>query len=144
MPATRRPIALAAAVATVVAIGATALAVPAFASPGAPAAPTAPQLELKDGTLEWGFKESFRKYLLSPVASGKITAADGATQAAANGVFTFTDGTGTYDTGTHATATTFKGSVHFEGHHGVLDIKLSDVKVNTGRESGRSPPTSPA
>ncbi|NEE41471.1 hypothetical protein G3M53_90930, partial [Streptomyces sp. SID7982] len=60
----------------------------------------------------------------------------GAKQAADNGVFTFVDGKGSYDTGTHASDTAFKGGVRFEGHHGALDVQVSDVKVATGRETG--------
>lgn len=130
----RRPTALAAAVATAVTLGATALTLPGAFAADAPKA--APAIDLKDGTLDWGVKESFRKYLLSPIANGKITAADGAKQAAGNGPFTFSGGTGSYDTSTHATRTTFGGSVHFEGHEGVLDIKLSDVKVTTTTTGG--------
>uniref|UniRef100_UPI000526B7CA HtaA domain-containing protein n=1 Tax=Streptomyces sp. NRRL F-6674 TaxID=1463877 RepID=UPI000526B7CA len=51
-------------------------------------------------------------------------------------VFTFTGGTGTYDTGTHESRTAFKGGVRFEGHEGVLDVKLSDIKTGTGRQTG--------
>ncbi|MFD7320960.1 HtaA domain-containing protein [Streptomyces sp. NPDC059875] len=129
---TRRPVVLAAAVATGLALGASVFALPALAADAAPAT------ELKEGTLDWGFKESFRKYLASPMAQGKTTVAGGAKQAADNGVFTFVDGTGTYDTGTHATANAFKGSVHFEAHGGVLDITLSDVKLTT---KGTAAPT---
>lgn len=145
MAATRRPIALAAAVATVAAVGATAFTLPAAAAdgavgaaaaPAAPAAPGAPPMELKDGTLDWGFKESFRKYLGSPFSGGKITVAGGAKQAAGNGVFTFVDGVGTYDMKTHGTQTAFKGSVHFTAHGGVLDITMSDLKISTAGRTG--------
>ncbi|MFJ4911408.1 MULTISPECIES: HtaA domain-containing protein [unclassified Streptomyces] len=135
MAATRRPIALAAAVATAAALG-TAFALPAFAAgqsgqDGATAA--APAMELKDGTLDWGFKESFRKYI---GAAGKITVKDGATQAAGNGVFTFVNGKGTYDMTTHGTDTAFEGGVNFSAHGGVLDITLSDVKLSTAGKGG--------
>ncbi|MFJ6566848.1 HtaA domain-containing protein [Streptomyces sp. NPDC091292] len=137
MAATRRPTALVVTAATAVTLGATALALPAFAAPAAgPAAAGAPPIALKNGTLDWGFKESFRKYLLSPIAHGKITVGDGAVQAPDNGPFTFKDGAGSYDTGTHGTNTAFKGSVRFEGHEGVLDIKLSDLKVTTSGTTG--------
>ncbi|MFI1399599.1 HtaA domain-containing protein [Streptomyces sp. NPDC020681] len=135
MSATRRPITRAAAVATAAALGATAFALPAIAAGNAPAAPGAPKIELKDGTLEWGFKESFRKYVTG-MAMGTIVAADGAKQAAGNGPFTFTDGTGTYDTGTHATDTAFKGSVLFSSKAHGFDIKLADVKVVTEGKGG--------
>ncbi|GGP40201.1 HtaA domain-containing protein [Streptomyces melanogenes] len=92
----------------------------------------AAKVELKGATFDWGFKESFRRY----VGAGGITVADGAKQAAGNGVFTFVDGAGTYDTSTHASATAFKGSVRFSAHGGVLDIKLSDLKVTTTTTTG--------
>ncbi|MGW1103759.1 HtaA domain-containing protein [Streptomyces sp. NPDC002540] len=139
MAATRRPTALAAAVATAAALGATAFALPAFAADGTAsdkATATAPKLELKDGTLEWGVKESFRKYLASSFSGGRITVEDGATQAPGNGVFTFADGKGTYDTATHGTDTAFGGGVNFYAHGGVLDITLSDVKLATTRTGG--------
>ncbi|MFD4692619.1 HtaA domain-containing protein [Streptomyces sp. NPDC058463] len=129
MAATRRPIALAAAVATAAALGAT-FALPALAadSTGARPVAAAPTTELTDGTLAWGFKESFRRYV---GGAGTITVKDGAEQAAGNGVFTFVNGKGTYDTGTHGTDTAFEGGVNFNAHGGVLDITLSDVKVAT-------------
>ncbi|MET7364383.1 HtaA domain-containing protein [Streptomyces sp. NPDC005566] len=129
MAATRRPIALAAAVATAAALGAT-FALPALAadSTGARPVAAAPATELTDGTLDWGFKESFRRYI---GGAGTITVKDGAKQAAGNGVFTFVNGKGTYDTSTHGTDTAFEGGVNFNAHGGVLDITLSDVKVAT-------------
>uniref|UniRef100_A0AAU1LQ70 HtaA domain-containing protein n=1 Tax=Streptomyces sp. NBC_00148 TaxID=2903626 RepID=A0AAU1LQ70_9ACTN len=133
MAATRRPIALAAAVATAAALGAT-FALPALAADTtAPAAAPAATMELTDGTLDWGFKESFRRYI---GGAGTITVKDGATQAAGNGVFTFGNGKGTYDTTTHGTDTAFDGSVNFNAHGGVLDITISDVKVSTSGTSG--------
>ncbi|WP_326697223.1 HtaA domain-containing protein [Streptomyces sp. NBC_01754] len=126
MAASRRPIALAAAVATAAALGAT-FALPALAADNEKN-PAPVSMELTDGTLDWGFKESFRRYI---GGAGTITVKDGATQAAGNGAFTFGNGKGTYDMGTHATATTFDGSVNFSAHGGVLDITLSDVKVST-------------
>ncbi|MEU9094298.1 HtaA domain-containing protein [Streptomyces sp. NPDC048428] len=134
MAATRRPIALAAAVATAAALGA-AFALPALAAEQSTqsAAAAAPAMELKDGTLDWGFKESFRKYI---GAAGKITVKDGATQAEGNGVFTFVNGKGTYDMTTHGTDTAFEGGVNFSAHGGVLDITLSDVKLSTAGTGG--------
>ncbi|MEV2249242.1 HtaA domain-containing protein [Streptomyces sp. NPDC050147] len=132
MAVTRRPITLAAAAATAITLGATALTLPALAADGGGAAP---KVELKDGTLDWGLKESFRKYVTG-IAVGKIEASDGAKQAVGNGVFTFTDGKGTYDTGTHATDTAFKGSVRFSSTAHRFDIKVADVKVRTEGTGG--------
>ncbi|MFF2330305.1 MULTISPECIES: HtaA domain-containing protein [unclassified Streptomyces] len=139
MAATRRPLALAAAVATAAAFGATVFALPALAADNAAAdgpSAAAPKLDLKDGTLEWGFKESFRSYLAASYSGGKITVKDGATQAPDNGVFTFVNGKGTYDTATHGTDTAFDGGVNFYAHGGVLDITLSDVKLSTAGTGG--------
>uniref|UniRef100_UPI0004631F04 HtaA domain-containing protein n=1 Tax=Streptomyces exfoliatus TaxID=1905 RepID=UPI0004631F04 len=130
----RRSVTLAAAVATAAALGtgAVALALPASA------ADAAPPMALSDGTLDWGIKQSFRSYLAQPFAHGRTTVEGGAKQAPGNGVFTFADGTGTYDTGTHATANSFKGGVHFEAHSGALDIRISDVRLTT---KGTAAPT---
>ncbi|MEU4066152.1 HtaA domain-containing protein [Streptomyces wedmorensis] len=128
----RRPVTLAAAVATAAALGTGAVVL------ALPAAAAAPPTALSDGTLDWGIKQSFRSYLAQPFAHGRTTVEGGARQAANNGAFTFVDGTGTYDTGSHATANTFKGGVHFEAHEGVLDIRISDVRLTT---KGTAAPT---
>ncbi|MGW4747116.1 HtaA domain-containing protein [Streptomyces sp. NPDC004290] len=129
----RRSVTLAAAVATAAALGtgAVVLALPA-------AAEGAPPMTLVDGTLDWGIKQSFRTYLAMPFSHGKITVEGGARQAENNGVFTFVDGTGTYDMSTHGTANSFKGGVHFEAHEGALDIRISDVRLTT---KGTAAPT---
>ncbi|MFF2012481.1 HtaA domain-containing protein [Streptomyces sp. NPDC058195] len=138
MAATRRLIARTAAVATAAALGATVFALPALAEGAADSRPsaTAPTMDLTDGTLEWGVKESFRAYLASSFSGGKITVQDGAVQAPGNGVFTFSGGKGTYDTATHGTDTAFRGGVNFSAHGGVLDITLSDVKLATTGTGG--------
>ncbi|KNB52858.1 HtaA domain-containing protein [Streptomyces caatingaensis] len=147
MAVSHRSLALAAAIATVAATGA---AVPAYAAgdepptaakPSASAKPPA-TFELKDGTLTWGVKESFRAYVTGPVSDGKVQVADGAQQAKGNGAFTFSAGKGTYDLSQHAVSTTFKGSVRFLGHKDAkgrweLDLKFTDLKVVTKGSTGR-------
>ncbi|MFD5424574.1 HtaA domain-containing protein, partial [Streptomyces sp. NPDC127084] len=86
--ASRRPIAFVSAVTTAAALGATAFALPALAAQKASGAPA---LELKDGTLDWGFKESFRKYLASPVAPRPHTEGAGPHHAAGHRVLTILD-----------------------------------------------------
>ncbi|MFI1012526.1 HtaA domain-containing protein [Streptomyces sp. NPDC020965] len=142
MTANRRSLSIAAAAATAAAFGATALALPAVAAASSPAAAgaTADQatssaagattIGLKDGTLEWGFKGTFRKY----VKAKNISVADGAKQAPDNGPFTFTGGTGTYDTKSHGTSTAFQGSVLFNSAH--FTMEFADVKMVTNRTSG--------
>ncbi|MFG2221902.1 HtaA domain-containing protein [Streptomyces sp. NPDC048644] len=129
MPAIRRPLALAAALATTAALG---LPVTAFA---ADAHSATPRTDLKDGTLTWGVKESFRKYVTG-IALGTIETTGGAEQAQDNGAFTFKGGTGTYDEGSHAVAATFRGSVRFTSKAHGFDIELADLKVATKGTGG--------
>lgn len=127
-PARRATLLLAAA--TAAALSATAFAAPAIAQDR----PTT--IDLVDGTLDWGLKQSFRNYVVSPIAGGQITLAEGA-ERNGDGTFAFTDGTGSYDLSTHSVATAFDGSVHFSGHSGQLDLKLSDLRLETqGRDGG--------
>ncbi|MEV4502790.1 HtaA domain-containing protein [Streptomyces klenkii] len=127
--------------ATATVLGITGLAVPAYADGDAPKAEETPRLEFKNGTLDWGVLEYFRKYLNGPTAKGKIEVADGAKQdGGPKGPFTFADGEGSYDPAKNDLSTTFKGSVHFLGHQHdgkwALDIKLADLKVTSDSKSG--------
>ncbi|CAM5560181.1 HtaA domain-containing protein [Streptomyces abikoensis] len=131
-----------AALATATVLGATALAVPAFAADAPPKTDGQPSnLGLKDATLEWGVKESFRDYIVNGAADGQIRVGGGAKQASGNGAFTFGEGTGTYDLDKHAVTTTFKGSVRFFGHADddgkwELDLKLDDLKFKSEGKKG--------
>jgi hypothetical protein len=120
MAANRRPLALAAAVA--VALGAAALCVPHASAAEAP---------LKDYELTWGIKQSYRAYVTG-MAAGTFTPTDGATQAADNGAFTFTGGTGSYDSTTHAVKLGFAGALKIasSAHH--FELTLSDVRFDSG------------
>ncbi|WP_461029146.1 HtaA domain-containing protein, partial [Streptomyces sparsus] len=129
----RHSAALAAATATVLAT--TAFAVPALAADDPPQAPGT--IELSDATLEWGVKESFRSYVAG-MAKGEITTGGGAEQAADNGPFTFSGGTGSYDLGTHSVNTSFPGDVRFRSTAHGFDIRLSDVKLVTEGRTGGS------
>ncbi|MGW5210102.1 HtaA domain-containing protein [Streptomyces sp. NPDC004051] len=96
--------------------------------------------EIADGILGWGVKESFRTYVVGPVAKGKVTASGGASQASGNGAFTFTDASGTYDTDAGILKAAFKGAVNFKGHeeNGAygLDLTLTDLKATLDGGSG--------
>ncbi|MFI6086837.1 HtaA domain-containing protein [Streptomyces sp. NPDC051218] len=123
MAAIRRPIALASAAATAVALGATVLA----------AAPvSAAEVPLKDYRLTWGVKESYRSYVTG-IAAGKITVAGGAEQAAGNGPLSFVDGAGTYDSEKHTVDLAFKGSVNFTSELHRFDVKLTDVRFDSAK-----------
>ncbi|MGW0794858.1 HtaA domain-containing protein [Streptomyces sp. NPDC002692] len=97
--------------------------------------------EIADGTLGWGVKESFRTYVVDGAAQGTITASGGAVQAGGNGVFTFPDATGTYDTDAGSLSAAFGGAVTFKGHESGgsygLDLTLSDLRATLDGGSGR-------
>lgn len=139
MAATRRPIAVAAAVATAAALGVTSLTLPAVAldaadgaAPAARAAGGAPAMDLKDVQLDWGIKEDFRKHLAKPFVNGRTTLTGGAEQTAPHGPFAFKGGKGRYAGGaTHAVSAEVPGSVRFEGYGGVLDMTFGDFKLVT-------------
>ncbi|MBC9712444.1 HtaA domain-containing protein [Streptomyces sp. TRM66268-LWL] len=133
MATSRRSIALAASAATALTLGATSLVMNSA---------SAAEMPLKDYTLTWGIKQSFRDYVITTgtmAPNGTITTADGATQAEKNGAFTFTGGTGTYDSTAHTVKLAFKGSVTFKSPampdgHG-FEIKVTDVKFDSAAKS---------
>ncbi|MGW4907653.1 HtaA domain-containing protein [Streptomyces sp. NPDC004270] len=96
--------------------------------------------DIADGTLTWGVKESFRTYVVGSVAQGRITASDGATQAAGNGVFTFADATGSYDTDAGTLSAVFEGAVDFKGHESNgtygLDLTLGNLRATVDGGKG--------
>ncbi|WP_328560129.1 HtaA domain-containing protein [Streptomyces coelicoflavus] len=119
----RRSTALAAAVTTAAALGATAL-----AALGGATTASAAGAPLSDYELTWGIKQSYRTYV---GMFGSFTASEGATQAAGNGAFTFTDGTGTYDTAAHTVDLGFQGKVvSASAAHG-FEITLTDVRFDS-------------
>ncbi|NEC86672.1 HtaA domain-containing protein [Streptomyces sp. SID12501] len=124
MPAARRPLALAAAVATAVALGATALATTVASTA------SAAEIPLSGYELTWGIKQSYRTYVTG-MAAGTFTPADGATQAANNGAFTFTEGTGSYDSTAHTLALGFKGGLKIASTLHGFELTLSDVKFDS-------------
>lgn len=131
MSSHRRPIAVAAAVLTAAALGATALVLPASAAAGPPTAP----VKIVGGTLDWGVLASYRAYVTG-MAKGTITVADGAQQNA-DGSLRFGEPTGQYEPAAgHVVKAAFKGSVTFSSPappagHG-FEVKLSDFRIDTG------------
>lgn len=98
------------------------------------AAQPADAAEVTGGTIEWGVRGTFRNYVQGPIAQGSITVNGGATQAAGNGTFTFPVTGGSHEGSTTDAGST--GGVHFEGHHGTLDINLSSLRVVIDGSSG--------
>ncbi|MER8117740.1 HtaA domain-containing protein [Streptomyces sp. NPDC094031] len=107
----------------------------------APKPSTAPAKgAIADGTLGWGVKETFRTYVVSGPAQGRITTSGGAKQASGNGVFTFPGATGSYDTKAGILSAAFKGAVNFKGHESDgtygLDLTLSDLHARLNHGTG--------
>ncbi|MFC1230263.1 HtaA domain-containing protein [Streptomyces sp. Sce081] len=113
---------------------------PSASTPSDDATPAPARGEIADGTLGWGVKESFRTYVVGPIAKGEVTASDGASQASGNGAFTFTDASGTYDTDAGTLDASFEGAVNFKGHEKdgaySLDLTLSDLKATLDGGTG--------
>lgn len=80
---------------------------------------------ISDGTITWGLKRAFRSYLVGPIANGKVTISDPATDDGTQ--TTFTQASGTWSTQTATVAT--KGSVNYYGHHGALDFTISEPRI---------------
>lgn len=96
------------------------------------------QVQISSGSLDWGVKASFRRY----VGEGGITVAGGVTRANDASAefpvpgFEWPLASGTFDTETKSTVLQFAGSVHFLAHEGALDMLIADPKlVLTGAES---------
>lgn len=82
------------------------------------------------GELVWGVKESFRNYIVSPVAHGSYSAFDGATKLSEpTGAIRFDVLGGPYDDATKTGELLIDGTVHFTGHSGALDMKISNLRV---------------
>ncbi|SDH28869.1 HtaA domain-containing protein [Agrococcus jejuensis] len=92
----------------------------------APPASAATQ-DVANATLDWGVKQSFRSYIAGPIANG-TTIVSGGVVAGANG-FTWASGAGSADAATSAGTVSLPGSVQFQGHGGLLDLTLSDARV---------------
>lgn len=104
------------------------------------AAATAATIPIKGGEVDWGIKESFRKYVKGPIAQGKIEVSGGAVEAG-DGTFRFPVSSGRYDLTTHVTEVQATGTVHFTGHYEgtptpQLDVTITNPRVLFGGETG--------
>lgn len=95
-----------------------------------------PPITLTGGQADWGLKASFRSYIAGPIAHGTTTASDGAT-VNSDGTFRFTLVSGSYNLSTHAVTSQFDGTVRFVGHNGLLDLTLSDPRIETAGDTGK-------
>ena len=94
-----------------------------------------PGCDVRDATLSWGFKESFRAYIDGDIANGEWTTSRGATYETPE--FTWSNGQGHYDPETGYGFVNFLGTVRFTGHDGLLDTTIADPDAAASRATGR-------
>jgi hypothetical protein len=91
-----------------------------------------PGCVVRDATLHWGFKESFRAYIESDIANGEWTTSRGATYETPE--FMWSDGQGRYDPATGFGYVQYLGTVRFTGHDGLLDSTIADPTLSISPE----------
>ncbi|WP_083279054.1 HtaA domain-containing protein [Corynebacterium sp. HMSC30G07] len=95
---------------------------PAFlAAPPAHAQAASTHRAATAGTMDWGIRESFRKYVETGVAKGSISTDGGATRSGSG--FSFPLESAAISSSTSGQIN-FSGEVHFYGHNGALDMTL--------------------
>ncbi|MGO1435774.1 MAG: HtaA domain-containing protein [Canibacter sp.] len=82
-------------------------------------------------TLNWGVKESFRKYVRGPIAQGEISWFGGVKSAPE---YTWSGGAGSVED--DDVELKWTGGVHFKGHEGQLDMTISNPTVKFGNDAG--------
>lgn len=90
---------------------------------------TAPEgaCEVREVTITWGFKESFRSYISGAIAQGSWETSGDVGYSLPE--FTFTGGEG-YVTPDRADAdVSFEGALVFTGHEGILDTTLANPRL---------------
>ncbi|MDY6143076.1 MAG: HtaA domain-containing protein [Arcanobacterium sp.] len=97
-------------------------------SPQARAAEPSPTIT--GGSLDWGIKDSFFRYLKMPLASGTTTL-DGITSGGNGFIWPAATG-GTFD----GTTASFTGSVRAVAHEGILDSKFTDPIITVSGSTG--------
>ena len=109
-------------------------ATPALANQPAPTAqivseqaPAAASQSLQDASVDWGVKSSFRRYLTGPVAGGSQELTGVTSNADGSYHFTAAEGTVEADGWYHVKFT--GSSVKYTGHHGVLEVTISDLEL---------------
>ena len=109
-------------------------ATPALANQPAPTAqivseqaPVAASQSLQDASVDWGVKSSFRRYITGPVAGGSQELTGATSNADGSYHFTAAEGTVEADGSYHVKFT--GSSVKYTGHHGVLEVTISDLEL---------------
>ncbi|MFC7309775.1 HtaA domain-containing protein [Streptomyces monticola] len=109
----------------------------ASASPSTPSAsapkPSSGTGAVVDGSLSWGLKESFRKYI---AAGGEVRTAGGAKQLSGGSGYEFPYAKADLDSGAKKLDASFGGSVRFLYKAHGIDMKFGDIKVETNGAKG--------
>ncbi|WP_298039181.1 HtaA domain-containing protein [uncultured Microbacterium sp.] len=96
--------------------------------PETPAKPTTPPASVAGGSMRWAISSSFVSYITGRIAQGEISVFNGATRS--GGLFQFGQAAGsTYYVKTGLGSVGYTGSVRFTGHHGVLDVTVSNPRI---------------
>lgn len=80
-----------------------------------------------DGSIAWGVRANFRKYVTGRIARGTITFEDGVQENGGN--YLFSPASGTFDVAKKTGLVEVPGKVNFLGHEGKLEIHISEVRV---------------
>lgn len=83
-------------------------------------------------TLSWGVKSSFRTYISGGIANGGWTLSGVGYNA---GSFTWSGGSGSFNPDLNMGVVSYPGSVSFSGHDGVLNMTLSQVRIQVNSSS---------
>ena len=81
--------------------------------------------------LGWGVKDSFRSYVRGGIANGNW---DLSGTTFAHNTFNWSSGSGTVNDGKGSVS--FTGSIHFTGHHGILDSTIANPRLDINGSKG--------
>lgn len=91
----------------------------------AAAVPVCVARAVSGATLTWGVKDAFRSYVTGSIGKGAIATSN----VSGSGPWTWSGGTGTFNTTDTVGRAAFAGSVQFTAHGGVLDVTISNPRV---------------
>lgn len=83
--------------------------------------------EVRDISITWGFKESFRSYISGSIAQGSWEVSGDVGYEIP--LFTLTGGTGYVDAARDEGIVAFEGGIVFSGHDGILETALQDPEL---------------
>ena len=86
------------------------------------------QLSIESGAVNWPIKESFNNYIKMPFVEGTITTDGGIVENGKSFDFVVNPDESELDADGNGTLQ-LDGSIHYQGHHGQLDLKYSDIKI---------------